>query len=325
LRNGKPSLLLLRGRCLEQEGLQAAGRIAAKTGARIAHEYFTPRITRGAGLPPIERIPYFGEEIEARLAGLEQIVLVGAPPPVTFFAYPGRPSWMTPEGCALIVLAQPGEDGTAALCALADALDARAPGRAVVRVRPDPPGPGPLTADTMGALMARLMPEDCILSDDSLTAGPGIQAALKVGPRHDALFLTGGAIGDALPMAVGAALAAPARKVIAVSGDGAAMYALPALWTMAREKLDITVIVCANRCYNILNIELSRVGAIHANGGPGPRTLSMLDLHDPVIDFVKQAEGLGVAAWRAQTTQDFAAQFADAMAHPGPRLIEAVI
>lgn len=330
LRNGKRTLLLLRGRCLERAGLEAAGRIAARTGARIAHEYFTARVTRGAGLPAIERIPYFGEDIVARLAGLEQIVLVGAPPPVTFFAYPGKPGWVTPDGCALITLAEAQDDGTAALIALADALDARAPAPGVVLVRPDLPAPGALTSEAMGAIMARLMPEDCILSDDSLTAGPGIQASLKAGPRHDALFLTGGAIGGALPMAVGAALAAPSRKVITASGDGAAMYALPALWTMAREKLDITVIICANRSYNILNIELSRVGAIHGNGGPGPRTLSssvmaMLDLHDPVIDFVKQAEAMGVEASRAETTQDFAAQFADAMTRPGPRLIEAVL
>jgi len=325
LKNGKRTLLLLRGRCLERAGLEAAGRIAARTGARIAHDYFSPRITRGAGLPAIERIPYFGEEIVARLAGLEQIVLVGAPAPVTFFAYPGRPSWVTPDGCDLITLAEPRDDATAALIALADALDARDVGRIVDLVRPAMPVPGALTSQAMGAIMARLMPDDCILSDDSLTAGPGIQAALKAGPRHDALFLTGGAIGDAMPMAVGAAMACPGRKVIAASGDGAAMYAMPALWTMARERLDVVTIICANRSYNILNIELSRVGAVHSNMGPGPRTLSMLDLHDPVIDFVKQAEGLGVEASRAETTQDFAAQFADAMTRPGPRLIEAVI
>jgi acetolactate synthase-1/2/3 large subunit len=321
LANTKRSMLILRGRCLEEAGLRAAGRIAARTGARIAHDYFTPRITRGAGLPSIERIPYFGEEIAERLSGLEQIILVGAPPPVTFFAYPGRTGWVTPEGCALLTLAEPREDATAALVALADALDARAPGRIVDLLRPDMPAPGALTSAAMGAVMARLMPDDCILSDDSLTAGPGIQAALKTGPRHDALFLTGGAIGDALPMAVGAALACPSRKVIAASGDGAAMYSLQALWTMAREKLDVVTIVCANRSYNILNIELSRVGALN----PGPRALSMLDLTDPVIDFVKQAEGMGVEASRAETTADFAAQFADAMSRPGPRLIEAVL
>jgi acetolactate synthase-1/2/3 large subunit len=165
------------------------------------------------------------------------------------------------------------------------------------------------------------MPEDAILSDDSLTAGPGLQKFLARGPAHDALFLTGGAIGDAAPMAIGAALAEPARKVIAVSGDGAAMYSLPALWTMAREKLDITVIVCANRSYNILNIELARVGAQN----PGPKTLAMLDLHDPVPDWVRLARGMGVEASRAETTDDFAVQFADAMAHKSPRLIEAVL
>jgi len=139
--------------------------------------------------------------------------------------------------------------------------------------------------------------------------------------RHDAIFLTGGAIGDAKPMAMGAALAYPDRKVIAVSGDGAAMYSLPALWSMARERLDVVTIVCANRSYNILNIELGRVGAIN----PGPKTLSMLDLHDPVLDFVKIAQGMGVEASRAETTEQFAAQFADAMNHKGPRLIEAVL
>jgi acetolactate synthase-1/2/3 large subunit len=326
LANGKRSMLILRGRCLEEGGMMAAGRIAAKTGARIAHEYFTPRITRGAGLPAIERIPYFGEEIVQRLARLEQIILVGAPPPVTFFAYPGKPGWVTPDGCALITLADAQDDATAALIALADVLDARDTGNRVTLIRPDMPAPGALTSAAMGAIMARLMPDDCILTDDSLTAGPGLQAALKTGPRHDALFLTGGAIGDALPMAVGAALACPARKVIAASGDGAAMYSLPALWTMARERLDVVTIICANRSYNILNIELARVGALATgNAAPGPRMLSMLDLHDPVIDFVKQAEGMGVEASRAETTQDFAAQFADAISRPGPRLIEAVI
>lgn len=321
LRNGKRSLLLLRGRCLEADGVKAAGRIAAATGARIAHDYFTPRITRGAGLPAIERIPYFSEQIVGCLAGLEQIILVGAPPPVTFFAYPDKPSWVTPRGCELLTLAAPEEDGAAALIALADALNAKAPGNLVRLVRPDLPADGALTIDVMGAVIARLMPENAILSDDSLTAGPGLQKYLVQGPAHDALFLTGGAIGDAKPMAVGAALACPGRKVIAVSGDGAAMYSLPSLWTMARENLDVVTIICANRSYNILNIELGRVGAID----PGPKTLAMLDLHNPVPNFVALANGMGVEASRAETAKQFAEQFADAVARPGPRLIEAVL
>ncbi len=321
LGNGKRSALLLRGRCLERVGVEAAGRIAAKTGARLLHDYFTPRLTRGEGLPEVERIPYFAEEIVECLKGLEQIVLVGAPAPVTFFAYPDKPSWVTPEGCDLLTLAEPQDDTVGALAALADALGAHAPGMAVQRVIPDLPAEAALTPDGMGAIMARFMPDNAILSDDSLTAGPGLQRYLRHGPLHDWLVLTGGAIGDAPPMAVGAALACPDRKVIAVSGDGAAMYSLQSLWTMAREKLDVVTIICANRSYNILNIELGRVGARN----PGPKTLAMLDLHHPVLDFVKMAEGMGVEASRASTTHEFAAQFADAMERRGPRLIEAVL
>ncbi len=321
LKNGKRTALLMRGRCLERTGVEAAGRIAAATGARLFHDYFTPRLTRGHGLPEVERVPYFAEDIVEFLKGLEQIVLVGAPAPVTFFAYPDKPSWVTPEGCDLLTLAEAQDDSVGALTALADALGARAPGRLVQRVMPDMPLHGALDAFSMGAIMARLMPDNAILSDDSLTAGGGLHASLKHGPTQDWILLTGGAIGDAPPMAVGAALACPERKVIAVTGDGAAMYSLPALWTMARERLDVTVIVCANRTYNILNIELGRVGALN----PGPKTLAMLDLHDPVLDFVKIAQGHGVEASRAQTTTEFAAQFADAMQTKGPRLIEAVL
>jgi len=321
LKNGKRSALLLRGRCLQRAGMEAAGRIAAKTGVRLLHDYFTPRMTRGEGLPEVERIPYFSEQIVEVLKGLEQIVLVGAPVPVTFFAYPDKPSWVTPDGCDLLTLAEPQDDSVGALQALAEALGARAPGRLVQRIIPPLPADGVLTADSMGAIIARFMPDHAIVSDDSLTAGQGLQAHLPYGPLHDWLLLTGGAIGDAMPMAVGAALAAPDRKVIAVSGDGAAMYSLPSLWTMARERLDVVTIVCANRSYNILNVELGRVGALN----PGPKTLAMLDLHNPELDFVKMAQGMGVEASRAATTRDFAAQFADAIERRGPRLIEAVV
>ena len=321
LKNGKKTALLLRGACLQRRGLEAAGRIAQNSGARLLHDYFTPRMTRGEGLSEVERIPYFAEEIVECLKGLEQIVLVGAPAPVTFFAYPDKPSWVTPEGCELITLAGEREDATGALEALADALGAKQAGRIVTRVVPGMPVHAALDSVTMGAIIARLMPENAIVSDDSLTAGPGLHQSLKYGPCHDWLLLTGGAIGDAPPMAVGAALACPGRKVIAVSGDGAAMYSLQSLWTMARERLDVVTIICANRSYNILNIELGRVGARN----PGPKTLAMLDLHDPELDFVKLAQGMGVEASRAETTTEFAAQFADAMRTKGPRLIEAVI
>ena len=321
LRNGKRSALLMRGACLQAVGVEAAGRIARRTGARLLHDYFSPRVTRGEGLPEVERIPYFSEQAVDCLKGLEQIVLVGAPAPVTFFAYPDKPSWMTPDGCALLTLAEREDDTVGALLALADVLEAREPGETVRRVIPGLPAHGPLDPDSMGAIIARLMPENAILSDDSLTTGPGMHKSLRFGPRHDWLILTGGAIGHAPPMATGAALACADRKVIAVSGDGAAMYALQSLCTMARERLDVVTIVCANRTYNILNIELGRVGAFN----PGPKTLEMLNLRNPELDFVKLAQGMGVEASRAETTTEFAAQFADAMATKGPRVIEAVL
>jgi len=321
LKNGKPSALLLRGRCLERRGVEAAGRIAAKNGARLLHDYFTPRMTRGHGLPEVERIPYFAEDIVEHLKGLEQIVLVGADPPVTFFAYPGKPSWVTPEGCELLTLAQAREDAVGALEALADTLGARAEGPKVQRVIPDLPADTGLNAFNLGAIMSRLMPDDAILSDDSITCGRPLHQSFKNGPTHDWLVLTGGAIGDAMPMALGAALACPSRKVINVTGDGSAMYSLQALWSFARERLDVVSVICANRVYNILNIELARMGALN----PGPKALSMTGLGDPVLDFVKMSEGLGVEASRAETTSQFAAQFADAMERRGPRLIEAVL
>ncbi|HKQ45625.1 MAG TPA: acetolactate synthase large subunit [Rhizomicrobium sp.] len=321
LKTPKRSALLLRGPCLQSAGVQAAGRIARKTGVRLLHDYFSPRVTRGHGLAQVERIPYFAEDIIACLKGLEQIVLVGAPPPVTFFAYPNLPSWVTPQGCELLTLAAPQEDGIAALQALADALDAAAPGETVARVIPDMPVHGALNPDSLGAIIARLMPQEAIVCDDSVSCGPDLNKWLKCGPRHDWLTLTGGAIGGAPVMAAGAGLACPDRKVINVSGDGAAMYSLQALWTMAREKMDVVTVICANKSYNILNIELGRVGAHNL----GPKTLAMLDLRNPELDFVKLAQGLGVEASRAETTTEFAAQFADAMLTRGPRLIEAVL
>src|SRR5258706_13615762 len=209
LQNGRKTALLLRGPCLQRQGVEAAGRIAHTTGARLLHDYFTPRMTRGEGLPEVERIPYFAEDIAEFLKDLEQIVLVGAPAPITFFAYPGKPSWVTPQGCELLTLATPREDATAALQGVADALGALEPGRLVKRAMPDMPTHAVLNPDTMGAIIARLMPDHAILSDDSLTAGMGLQRSLKHGPCHDWLVLTGGAIGDAPPMAVGAALACP--------------------------------------------------------------------------------------------------------------------
>jgi len=320
LRGGKKRAILIRGAALKERGLRAAGRIAARTGARILCDTFAPRIQQGAGRVAVERIPYFAEQIVQFLNGLEELILVGAKPPVAFFAYPDKPSWPVPAGCEIRVLAHAHEDGTAALEALADDVGAPVePGLVAAYALPEMPAAGKLDAFGAGQIIHRLLPEGAIVSDEAATSRVGLQALHTAAP-HDLLSLTGGSIGSMIPVATGAAVACPDRKVISVQGDGGAMYTLQALWTQAREKLNVTTVIFANRSYAILNVELMRVGA---SGGTKAR--STLDLHDPTLDWVKLAEGMGVAASRAETREAFADQFASALRENGPRLIEAVI
>lgn len=321
LLEGKKSAILIRGDALQPEGLEAAGRIAAKTGARLMCDTFAPRITRGAGIVGVERIPYFAEQIVDFLKDLEHLVLAGAKPPVSFFAYPGKPSWCVPEGCQIHTLAHPHEDGIGALAALADAV--RAPRKAAGRAEFKQPGlpSGRLDPFSAAQAIAQLMPENAIVSDESATSGLSVAVFTATAHPHDHLALTGGSIGQGLPVATGAAVACPGRKVICLHGDGGAMYTVQSLWTQARENLDVTTVIFSNRSYAILKIELMRVGA----GNPGPRALSMFDLGNPELGWVDIARGMGVEATRAETAEEFSAQFADAMRGRGPRLIEAVL
>jgi acetolactate synthase-1/2/3 large subunit len=269
----------------------------------------------------VERIPYFAEQIVEFLASCEQLILVGAKPPVSFFAYPGRPSWCTPRECRIAQLAHEHEDGAGALAALADALGATGvqPARLPL-VLPELPH-GPLNAQAVAQAIAHLTPENAIFADESATSGFPLAMMMARAHPHDHLALTGGSIGSGLPMAVGVAIACPDRKVICPHGDGGAAYTMQALWTMAREQLDITVVIYANRSYAILNMELQRVGA----SGAGPIALSMLDLHNPEMNWAQIADGMGIEATRATTGEEFASQYASAMRHGGPRLIEALI
>jgi acetolactate synthase-1/2/3 large subunit len=321
LRSGKKTAILMRGAALQPRGLNAAGRIAAKSGARLLCDTFAPRLARGAGIVAVERIPYFAEQMIDFLKGLEHLVLVGSRPPVTFFAYPGRPSWCTPEGCEIHYLAHAHEDGVGALGALAEALGApnEPAGRAEFRI-PDLSG-GKLDAYTAGEVIARFLPENAIISDEAATSGLSAMMFTATARPHDHLALTGGSIGMGLPVATGAAIACPDRKVVCLHGDGGAMYTLQALWTQAREKLDVTTVIFANHSYAILKIELMRLGAEN----PGPKALSMLDLHNPELNWTQLASGMGVEATRAETAEEFASQFADAMKHRGPRLIEVML
>jgi acetolactate synthase-1/2/3 large subunit len=321
LRSGKSSAILMRGAALKEDGLVAAGRIAAATGARLFCDTFVPRLQRGAGRVVVERIPYFAEQIVETFAPIEQLILVGAKPPVSFFAYPGKPSWGLPEGAQIHYLAHAHEDGVAALEALVEALGAAksAPTLAAF-ARPDAPS-GRLNQYTAGQVIARHLTEGVILSDEGATASGGTLLATVTGPPHDHLTLTGGAIGQGVPLATGAAVACPDRKVVCIQGDGGAMYTIQALWTQAREKLDVVTVIFANRSYAILNVELARVGARNV----GPKALSMLDLHNPELDFCALARGMGVEATRAETLEELDAQFADAMAKRGPTVIELVM
>ncbi len=269
----------------------------------------------------MERIPYFAEQIVDFLKDVEQLILVGAKPPVSFFAYPGKPSWCLPPDAAIHYLAHPHEDGVQALDALAEALGAPgAPAGVAAAKRPDAPR-GALNQYTIGQVIARHLPADSIISDEAATGSGGTLLATATAAPHDYLTLTGGSIGQGVPVATGAAVAAPGRKVVCVQGDGGAMYTLQALWTQAREKLDVTTVIFANRSYAILNVELHRVGALNA----GPKALSMLDLRNPELDFVNLGQGLGVESSRAETIEAFEDQFQSAMAGKGPRLIEVVL
>jgi acetolactate synthase I/II/III large subunit len=321
LRNGKHTAILIRGAALQQRGLEAAGRIAAKTGARLLCDTFAPRLQRGAGRVAVERIPYFAEQIVEFLKSTEQLILVGAKPPVAFFAYPDKPSWPSPAGCRIQYLAHAHEDGIQALEALAEALGAPAQSAVLTPHAPPALPTGRLSSGSAGQIIGHFLPEHAIISDEAATSGLPASIHTAQAAPHDHLALTGGAIGQGVPVGTGAAVACPDRKVVCLQGDGGGMYTLQALWTQARERLDVTTVIFANRSYAILNVEMMRVGAEN----PGPKALSMFDLRNPELNWVSLAQGMGVEASRAETVEEFAAQFSSAMRSRGPRLIEVML
>jgi len=322
LRDGEgPKCLFLGGRALREEALVEAGRIAAATGCRLVAETFATRHQRGIGRVAVEKLPYFGEQAEAFLAEFKTIVFCGTEPPVSFFAYPGKPSWLSPEGAQLVRLASLREDAQHALSGLAAALDAPAEPALIQQPVSFPAQEGSLNSANLGAILAELLPENAIVSDEGATQGGASMLACAGAKKHDWLQLTGGSIGQGLPLAVGCAVACPDRKVIALQADGSGMYTVQALWTMARENLDVTTIILNNGSYAILNIELMRVGVQN----PGPKALGMLDLRNPAINWASISEGMGVPAVRCETAEEFRTALADALAAKGPRLIEALL
>jgi acetolactate synthase I/II/III large subunit len=320
LRSGEPCVLLLGGEGMHRAGLEAASRVAQATGARMLGETFPARHERGAGLPAIDRLAYLAEFAIAQLGDVRHLILAGARAPVSFFAYPGKPSSLVPEGCQVHLLAGGGDDVGGALAALADLV---APGTKPLPQEPGRPAlpEGDLTGESAAAVIGALLPEGAIVSDEANTSGVWLPAATTGAPPHDWLTLTGGAIGQGLPLATGAAVASPGRSVLALEADGSAMYTISALWTQAREGLDITTVIFSNRAYAILGMELGRVGA--AAGGQAAQ--SLLELSRPSLDFTALARGMGVPASRAATAAEFAQQLRRALAEPGPHLIEAIV
>ena len=313
------ALLLLGGVALSADCLDLAGRIAAATGCALLTEWSNARLERGAGRVAVSRIPYPVDQALGVLAPYRRIVLAGARPPVAFFAYPDQPGVLTVEGAGFVELAGIGADIAGALDALSFAVggDKTAPAGIAGAHRPDIPD-GPATPETIAPVLGALIPEGAIIVDESVTTGRRFFAETGGAPPHTWLNNRGGAIGYGLPAAVGAAIACPDRKVIALEGDGSAMYTVQALWTMARERLDITVLIFANRSYRILHGELAAVGVAN----PGPRAIDMLTLNRPELGWVDLARGMGVEGCRVADTRALARAIEVGLATANPYLIE---
>ncbi|MFV8817405.1 acetolactate synthase large subunit [Haliea sp. E17] len=321
LRSGKPTLIMAGGREVSAQQGMLLGRIAAATGAHLMTETFPARVRRGAGTARIERLPYLAEMAIDVLRDYQHVLLVGCGPPVGFFAYPGVPSELTQPACKTLQLASPEEDIDGALAALAAACHAEGALAACHGLELPPPPAGPLDAGSIAQSLAHYLPEDAIVVDEGITAGMACFPATANARPHDWLSEAGGSIGFGLPVAVGAAIACPQRKVICLEGDGSAMYTIQSLWSMAREALDITVVLLNNGKYSILELEFLRTGA--RGGKPGPNAASLLDIGSPALDFAAMAQSMGVASGVATTAEEFNALLAGALASPGPFLIDA--
>ncbi len=319
---GSKAILLVSGNGLYGDGLQAVGRIAKASNVRAVAESFPARMERGAGTVPLQRMPYFPEDIRAFLKGCETVILVGGKAPTSFFAYEGQDSVAVPQGTEVITLAAEEEDIKGSLGALADALGVTDQVTELTAPQTIPPKSGKLCLMGIASTLNRHLPENAIVSDESCTSGAAVYPATAGSAKHDWLSLTGGSIGQGLPISVGAAIARPDQKVVCLHGDGGAMYTLQALWTQAREKLDVVTVIFANKRYCILEIEAMRTGIAE---GASPDIGAMTELSNPDLDWVALATGMGVPATKAETAEDFEAQFKAAIKGKGPHLIEAVI
>ena len=317
--------LILGGRGAKGKGLEAAARIKAATRCDLFTQTFPSCIERGAGLPDVERIPYFPEPARERLSGYQGVVLAGLQEPVTFFGYQGIPSTILREEQQKVFIGMGNENVVEALEHLADEVAGRASPSDVASVLAEPGRPslpvGRLTAEKACTVLAALQPEGAIIVDEGITSSLAYHPLTRGCPRHNVMGITGGSIGYGMPCAAGAALACPERPVINLQADGSALYTVQALWTQAREGLNVTTLICSNRSYNIVKVELARAGI----ASPGPKALSLADLDHPAIDWPRLAGGFGVPAVSVDTAEDLARHLSTALLEPGPHLIEMVL
>jgi acetolactate synthase-1/2/3 large subunit len=320
LSNGKRTGLLLGGGALNEKCLTYAGHIASATGATLLSETFPARLQRGEGRVPVVRVPYFAEQAIEFLDEYEQLILVGAPAPVAFFAYPGVKSTLYPDNCLIEEFAGRDDDIGYALDSLSKSFSNNSRPTLQKYKVPDVAVQS-LTPATIGAVVCRHMKEDAIVVDEAISSGLELYTQTLGAKKHDWLAITGGSIGYGLPVALGAGIADSSRKIIALQADGSAMYTLQALWSMSREEIDVVIVLLNNSSYNILNVELMRT----RSGEPNAKTLSMLDLSDPVIDWVKIAQGMKVEAHKVSRVEEFDDKFSVAMEKRGPCLIEVIM
>jgi acetolactate synthase-1/2/3 large subunit len=320
IREGGRVAVLVNGTALGDAGLDQCARLASQ-GVRIISDTFVARQARGRGRFTPEKLPYFAEAALASLESVNLLLLAGTKSPVAFFAYPGLPGSLAPASTQVASLGGPESDSADTLMRLSDALGAPREISQPVAVEAASPDKAKFNAHVIGALLARRMPEHAIVSDDGATSSMPVFLATASALHHDWLNLTGGAIGQGMPVALGAAVACPDRKVICLSGDGAGMYTVQSLWTMARENLDVVTIVFVNDAYRILNIEWTRTGA----GEAGPTAGAMLSLANPSIDWAGCARSLGVDGYDVHDAAGMEQALSQAMSHKGPTLIAAHI
>lgn len=318
---GRRPAFLLGDHALEPDGVRTAARIAANAGGVLLCERGAARIERGPGLPVVDALPYFPEDVFSALEDYSDLVLVGARKPVAFFGYKGMPSHPLPEILRVCELAGPDDDAQGALRALAAATDSTVT-EPLATARPEVPDPtGGLDAEVLAAAIVRTQPENSIVVNEGVSAAAAYPAIAASAPVHTELSQTGGAIGMGMPVATGAAIACPDRPVINLQADGSAAYTVQALWTQAREGLDVTTVICANSRYRILEGELQRAGV----DSPGAAAGGMTSLSGPALDWVSISRGFGVPAHRATTAEELLEALHRAHAEPGPSLIEAVL